>query len=264
MHTVKRIEQEPPMLSDLRERGGENFGVLDSILDLVFGGVCVYCARLPLWRAQGDGLGAQDTDLPDETGLLFTCDHFRPRRLLCGVESDIGSCRDEVPPHAPDCSIYDWDNLVYACQPCNAVKGGLWPTRNDEADSYIDPCCAPENGDSPETVFEYDLDNGEIKVRHEVFGVTKANAEQTIADLALNYHRDHQESVALNAGIRRVDLAVLRHQWITALNQALDRLAPIMPNLLPALVAGMVSPNARFSSICRQTVEQSEYRRYLV
>ena len=156
------------------------------------------------------------------------------------------------------------DNLVYACQPCNAVKGGLWPTRNDEADSYIDPCCAPENGDSPETVFEYDLDNGEIKVRHEVFGVTKANAEQTIADLALNYHRDHQESVALNAGIRRVDLAVLRHQWITALNQALDRLAPIMPNLLPALVAGMVSPNARFSSICRQTVEQSEYRRYLV
>ena len=263
MRTVERPNTEPPQLTHLRQQGGENFGVLDSILDQVFGGVCVYCERQLLWRAPGDGLGTQDTDLPDDPGLLFTCDHFRPRRLLCSREPQVGQCMDDPPPHTPVCSIYDWNNLVYACQACNGVKGGQWPDDGDEADSYINPCAEPGSGDAPRSVFEYDLDNGEIKVRTGVTEVAKANAEQTIKDLSLNYNRNQESAIARNAGMRRVDLAILRHQWATVLEQSLDRLASIMPDLLPALVAGVVSPNARFSSICRQLIEQSEYRRYL-
>lgn len=263
MHTVERPESEPQQLYDLRQQGGENFGILNPVLDQLFGGVCAYCERQPLWRAQGDGLGAQDTDLPDEPGVLFTCDHFQPRRLLCSQELSIGQCQENAPPHSPSCPIYDWHNLVYACQACNAVKGGQWPSEGDEANSYIDPCAERGSGNAPDSVFEYDLDNGEIKVRPGVTGIARANAEQTISDLALNYHRDYEQSLALAAETRKVDLAALRHQWVIALKQSLDRLALLMPDLLPALVAGVVSPSARFSSICRQVVEQSEYRRYL-
>lgn len=264
MRTVVRPESEPQQLSDLRQQGGENFGILNPALDQIFSGVCVYCERQPLWRARGDGLGAQDTDMPDEQDQLFTCDHFKPRRLLCSRELSIGQCQENVPPHSANCPIYDWHNLVYACQACNGVKGGQWPSEHDEADSYIDPCSGRGGGYTPDSVFEYDLDSGEIKVRPDVTGIARANAEQTIDDLALNYHRDHEQSIAVNAEIRRVDLAVLRSQWIVALQQSLDRLGMLMPDLLPALVAGMVSTGARFSSICRQLVEQSEYRRYLV
>ena len=264
MRTVERPESEPQQLSDLRQQGGENFGGLNPALDQVFGGVCVYCERQPLWRAQGDGLGAQDTDLPDEPGLLFTCDHFQPRRLLCNRELSVGQCQENAPPHSPDCPIYDWHNLVYACQACNGVKGGQWPNENDEADSYIDPCGERGSGNTPDSVFEYDLDNGEIRVKPDVKGIARANAEHTINDLALNYHRDYEQSVAVNAEIRKVDLAALRRQWIVALKQSLDRLAMLMPDLLPALVAGMVSTSARFSSICRQLVAEAGYGHYLV
>ena len=259
MHAIERPNTEPAQLSDLRQEGGENFGALGPILDQIFGRVCAYCERQPLWYAQAADLGLQDTDLPDEPHRLFTCDHFRPRHLLCSRQPQVGQCANNPPPHSPDCSIYDWHNLVYACQPCNGVKGGQWPDDADEANSYIDPY-----GNAQQSVFEYDMDNGEIKVRADVAGVMRANATQTIKDLALNYHRDHAKSIAQNATARRVDLAVLRQMWVENFNQLLSRLASIMPDLSPAVVAGMVSHNGRFSSICRQFVERSEYQRYLV
>ena len=264
MLTVERPVAEPAPLTHLKQEGGENFGILNVVLDQVFHGVCAYCERQPLWRAPGAGLGSHDTDLSDEDGLPFTCDHLRPRRLLCSNEAHVGRCTDHTPPHDAGCSIYDWDNLIYACQPCNSVKGGQWAGEIAAASSYIDPCADPLAGNGPDAAFEYDLGSGEIKPRDGVAGSIRANAEQTIQDLALNYYRGHEESTRLNADIRRVDLAALRHQWILALTQSLERLAMITPDLIPAVIASVVAPHARFSTICRQFIEQSEYRRYLV
>ena len=246
MRTVQRLDHEPAELTSLRQEGGSNFGVLDQPLDRAFLGVCAYCERQPLWRAPEDGLGVLDTDLTDEEGALFTCDHLRPRHLF------------------PDL-IYDWDNLIYACQACNGVKGGQWPDDNDEADSYIDPCSEPSSGVDPDSVFEYRLDTGEIKVRDEAMGVTAANAQRTIDDLALNHFRDSSEAIERNATVRRVDLATYRQQRARRVKETLDVVAPMRRDLLPALVDGFVSPRARFSSICRQLVRDSDaYSRYLI
>ena len=264
MHSVSRPASKPAQLVALREAGGEDFGSLDRPLDGAFHGVCGYCERQPLWRSQGVGLGALDTDLTDRHGALFTCDHFRPQRLLCNQGAEAGQCTDDPPPHRPECRIYDWENLVYACQPCNSVKGGQWPAEIDEADSYIDPCAPPGSGVDPRTVFEYHLDSGELRVRDDVTGVTRANAKRTIDDLALNEERGHYDAMARNAGIRRVRLAYLRQRHVRDLQQLLARAAALTPHLLPAIVSSVVSPAERFSSISRQQVEQAGYGRYLI
>ena len=265
MHSVSRPTSEPTQLVALRSAGGEDFGPLDGPLDSIFHGVCGYCERQPLWRSQGVGLGALDTDLSDLHGALFTCDHFRPRRVLCNQGAEADQCTDYPPPHRPDCRIYDWANLVYACQPCNSVKGGQWPAEVDESDSYIDPCALPGSGGEPRTVFEYDLDYGVLRVRDDAVGIARANAERTIDDLALNEVRDHQDAMERNAGIRRVRLAYLRQRHISDLRQLLASAATLTPHLLPAIISSVVSPAARFSSISRQLVEESEgYGTYLV
>ena len=246
MRTTHRSDQEPTELSELRQRGGDNFGVLDQPLDREFGGVCAYCEREPLWRAPEDGLGAQDTDLTDEEGALFTCDHFRPRHLF---------------PHL----IYEWNNLIYACQACNGVKGGQWPGNGDEADSYVDPCADPSSGMDPDSVFEYRLDTGEIQVRDQVMGITRSNAKQTIDDLALNRHTSQANAISRNAKARRVDLATYREQRVKRVRETLDMVVLMRRDLMPALVGGFVSPRARFSSICRQFIRDSDqYQRYLI
>ena len=244
MRTIARFAPKPTELVQLESDGGDDFGVLTPALDREFHGVCAYCERQPLWRAKGDALGARDTDLTVAQGVLFTCDHFRPRHLF----------RDR---------IYDWHNLVYACQPCNRVKGGQWPTDVYQADAYVDPCAATGQGDDPSSVFEYDLISGEIKIRASVSGNVKANAKKTIDDLALNKHRTQREAIKRNAGLRRVDLAQLRQRHVRDLKQLLVSAASITPDLLPAIVATAVSPSSRFSSISRQLVEETEYRRYL-
>jgi len=190
-------------------------------------------------------LGAQDSDLTDEEGVLFTCDHFRPRRLF------------------PDL-IYDWNNLVYACQACNGVKGGQWPGDADEADSYIDPCAEPSSGVDPNSVFEYCLDTGEIEVRAGVTGVVRANAQQTMDDLALNCFTTQREAILRDAKVRRVHLPTYRQQRARRVAETLENVAAITPHLLPVVVSSVVSPRARFSSICRQQVEQAGYGRYLI
>ena len=245
MRNVSRPDAEPAELTELRQQDGEDFGRLGWSLDRVFDGVCAYCEREPLWRAPEDGLGAQDSDLTDEEGVLFTCDHFRPRRLF------------------PDL-IYDWNNLVYACQACNGVKGGQWPGDADEADSYIDPCAEPSSGIDPNSVFEYRLDTGEIEVRAGITGVTRANAQQTIDDLALNRFTTQREAILRDAKVRRVHLPTDRRQRAKRVAETLENVAAITPHLLPVVVSSVVSPRARFSSICRQQVEQAGYGRYLI
>lgn len=264
MRTIERPTPEPAELGELKQGGGEDFGSLASALDRAFRGVCAYCERQPLWRAEGDGLGALDTDLPATRGVLFTCDHFRPRHLICNASPNVGQCQDNPPPHSPDCPIYHWDNLVYACQPCNSVKGGQWPKGTGPAASYIDPCAREGRSDDPTSVFDYDLDSGEIKVRTHVAGTIRANAQQTICDLALNKDRNEQEAAKRNAGIRRVRLAELRQRHVQDVRRLLASSASIVPHLLPVVVASVVSPTARFSSISRQLVEETAYRRYLI
>ena len=245
MHTVQRPRDEPPELTRLRQNGTDDFGSLNHALDRIFSGVCAYCEREPLWRAPEDGLGVQDTDLTDEEGALFTCDHFRPRHLF------------------PDL-IHDWNNLVYACQACNGVKGGQWPSDADEAESYIDPCAEPSSGVDPNSVFEYRLDTGEITVHADVTGVAKANALKMIDDLALNRFTTPSEAVLRDVTVRRVHLPTYRQQRAKRVAETLTNVAAITPHLLPVVVSALVSPTARFSSICRQQVEDAGFERYLV
>lgn len=243
MHSVTRATVEPPELVNLREMGGEDFGSLDAPLDRIFNGVCGYCERKPLWRSGQDEVGAQDTDLPDREGLLFTCDHFRPRRLFAGL-------------------IYDWHNLVYACQPCNSVKGGQWPSDADEADSYINPCEDFGSPASPDNVFSYDLDSGRITVGTGIAGVVRANAVQTIRDLALNDPRGRVETAEYSAEIRRISLADGRRQWVRRLAMVLAAFGTD-PDALRFIIGEFTDRSARFSSICAQFVRESEYRIYL-
>lgn len=245
MHTVERSGDEPPELTRLRQAGNEDFGSLDRALDRVFSGVCAYCEREPLWRAPGDGLGAQDSDLTDEESVLFTCDHFRPRHLFPEL-------------------IYAWNNLVYACQACNGVKGGQWPGDADGADSYVDPCAEPSSGVDPNSVFEYRLDTGEIEVRAGVTGITQANAQQTIDDLALNRFTSQSEAILRTTEVRRVHLPTYRQQRAKRVAETLANVVEITPHLLPVVVSSVASPRARFSSICRQQVEKAGYGRYLI
>ena len=243
MHSVSRPAVEPPELVNLRDMGGEDFGSLDAPLDRVFDGVCGYCERKPLWRSGQDGVGTQDTDLPDREGLLFTCDHFRPRYLFPSL-------------------IYDWHNLVYACQPCNSVKGGQWPNEADEADSYINPCEDPVSPASPDSIFSYDLDSGRITVGIGITGVARANAVQTIRDLALNDPRGRIETTEYSAEIRRISLAEGRGQWVRRLAMVLDAFRTD-PDALKFIIGEFTDRSARFSSICAQYIRESEYRIYL-
>lgn len=244
MRSVTRPDTEPAELASLRETGGDNFGSLDEPLDEAFNGVCAYCERKPLWRSNLDGVGVDDTDLPDRQGLLFTCDHFHPRHLF------------------PDL-IYDWRNLVYACQPCNAVKGGQWPTDAYEADSYINPCEDPNSPATPDRVFRYDLDSGRLAMSEGMDRTTRANAMQTIRDLALNDRRGRIETAQFSAEVRRVSLADLRQRWVRDLRRTLDILFEVEPSALADVIRGFVSPDARFSSIARQCVAESKFASYL-
>ena len=263
MHSVVRPDAEPDELDALRKTGSEDFGTLGQPLDLMFNGVCAYCERKPLWRSRQDGVGTDDTDLPDREGLLFTCDHFRPRRLLCNPDSSVGQCSTGSVLHTHECTIYDWHNLVYACQPCNAVKGGQWPADDGKADAYINPCEDPSNLSAPNRVFRYDLDSGRLTVQLDTDGVVRANALRTILDLALNDPRERIETTHYSAQQRRISLADLRERWVRDLRRTLDTLAEVAPSALVVVVSGFVSPESRFSSICRQLIEETEYRRYL-
>ena len=244
MHSVSRPDAEPAELAFLRETDGEEFGSLGGALDQAFNGVCGYCERKPLWRSRIDGAGVDDTDLPDREGLLFTCDHFRPRRLYPEL-------------------IYDWNNLVYACQSCNSVKGGMWPSNEDDADSYIDPCVDPNSPSAPELVFKYDLDGGRLVVNEGAPREVRSHAAQTIRDLALNDPRGRIETPEYSAGVRRICLADLRRRWVQNMRRTLDTIREVAPSELGAVIRGFVSPDARFSSIARQFVAESAYRRYL-
>ena len=264
MHTVRRPASEPVELAALRRSGDENFGSLNRSLDNIFGGVCAYCERLPLWRMDQEGLGIEDTDLPDVPGQLFTCDHLKPRRLLCNdSDPDVGQCQPTTPPHTLDCTIYGWDNLVYVCPACAGVKGGLWPRDGDNAVSYVDPCADPGSECSPDTVFAYELDTGRIVVRAVVTGSDRTNALQTIADLALNFPREPIETRQYHAGARRVSLADLRRQWVRRLVSALEQFSNEGTDILRFLVAEFTHTSSRFSSICRQFIQESQYSHYL-
>ncbi|MCE2499790.1 MAG: hypothetical protein J4G13_02880 [Dehalococcoidia bacterium] len=112
-------------------------------------------------------------------------------------------------------------------------------------------------------MFEYDLDSGRLTVRGDVSGVPRANAVQTIRDLALNDPRGRIEKTSYSAGERRISLAELRLRWVSDLRKTLDIIVEVAPSTLTDVARGFVSSDARFSSIARQFVEGSRYRHYL-
>ena len=270
MHAVSRPKTEPSELALLRSSGSEDFGPMDPPLDEIFGGVCVYCERTPLSRSPF-GVGYEDTDLPNTR--FFTCDHFRPRRLLCNSDPDVGRCCDTPPPHASDCPIYDWDNLAYACQSCADVKGGQWPSNQDG--SYVDPCAESGSGCGPNSVFTYEIEisedgevneseSGIVKVRDEITGVLRTNGHMTIVDLALNFPRGPIESENFRAGERKVSLAEMRGRWVRHLQGTIEAFSnDADQGLMQHIVREFVDPSCRFSSICRQYIATSKYNIYL-
>lgn len=252
MHTVNRPAGRPPELVNLANRGGEDFGPLAKSLDEAFAGVCAYCERRP-----GDG----DPDLHTR---YFTCDHFKPRHQLCHHDLEVGQCADNSPPHSPCCPIYDWDNLVYACWDCAGAKGGQWPNPNDSTDSYINPTSDADATDAPDAVFVYDTESGRILPREGISRNVRFKVERTILDLAMNDPRKalyQHERYATKA--RRTNLAELRAQWVKRLRATLDALAANDQEVLSFVIGEYVHTNSRFSSICRQFVQESEYRIYL-
>ena len=252
MHTVNRPAEAPPELAGVVGDGSGDFGPLARPLHNAFDGVCAYCERT-----------TNDED-PDLNTRFFTCDHFKPRHLLCHRDQDVGQCADSPPPHTPDCPIYDWDNLVYACRSCADAKGGQWPRPGESADGYINPVAKPDAGDAPDAVFTYDINSGAITVSDGMTVAIGNNARRTIDDLALNRSRGpRNQHTPYSAKARRINLAELRSQWIKRLSESLDMIATIEPGALPDVIGDHIKPGCRFSSICRQFVLESEYHQYL-
>ena len=232
MHSVNRPAVEPPALATLRQSGGEDFGSLGASLDQIFRGVCAYCERT-----------IRDDDVVTRGNGLFFCDHFRPRHMFDGL-------------------IYDWSNLVYVCGECADVKGGQWPQSGESADEYIDPCAKPGE-DGPDDVFRFDLSDGSIQVSSGLPTLTNNRAIRTRDDLALNAPRGaRREGTAFQSGSRRTNLAEVRRQRVRRLTVALDAYGTD-PDALEFIIGEFTDRSARFSSICRQVVEQSEHRHYL-
>lgn len=248
MHTVNRPVDAPEELANLASGGGEDFGPLARPLDEVFAGVCAYCER------------TTDDDDSDLNTRFFTCDHFEPRHLLCHHDPAVGQCADNPPPHSADCPIYDWANLMYACRSCADAKGGQWPRPGDSANGYIDPSGDPAAHDAPNAVFIYDTNSGRIFAYDELSETAKNNAQRTIDDLALNEPRGprHQGTpyVAKN---RRINLSELRGQWVKRLQETLEAITSAGPDVLGYVIGEHIHPSCRFSSICRQFIQESGY-----
>ncbi len=249
MHSVSRPAEPPPELVNLANSGRADFGPLASPLDAVFAGVCAYCER---------GIRDDDADLSTR---FFTCDHFLPRHLVCHHE--VGQCAGNPPPHSNSCPIYDWGNLMYACHSCADTKGGQWPRPGESADGYINPTGNPHSDDSPEAVFTYDIGAGAIMVHGSVIGTARNNAQRTIDDLALNTPRGPRNpGTRYAARDRRINLAERRSQWVKRFRESLDSLPALEPAILRSVIDAFIHPSGRFSSICRQYIQESEYREH--
>ena len=253
MHTISRPEDWPDELVTLANSGGEDFGPLARPLDKVFAGVCAYCERT-----------TRDDDA-DLTTRFFFCDHFRPRHLLCHHDPTVGYCADSPPPHSADCLIYDWTNLVYTCRSCADAKGGQWPRPGDSADGYINPAGPRDAADAPEEVFVYDIGSGKILAHDNVSGVAHNNAERTINDLALNDKcGPRHQNTRYSAKGRRVNLAERRQTWVEGLRHIINNIPDSEQDMLRFVIDEHIHPSCRFSSICRQFIQESGYDKYLM
>ena len=130
-------------------------------------------------------------------------DHFRPRKDFNAL-------------------TFEWSNLMYICHRCNYKKGCKFPKNG-----YVNP---REPG--AEAYFEYDLQDGAIKVNPTLAEDLKAKAEKTIRDLDL--HATH-----LNA---------LR---VGQYNQFMVEMTKANAITKRKIVAGYQSRRAPFSSFVR-------------
>ena len=91
-------------------------------------------------------------------------DHFRPK--------------SEFPQ-----LVYEWDNWLTSCHPCNHSKSNKWPEFG-----FVDPC-AVSTTERPELCFIFDAETGYMKANPELNIGQYRIAENMINDLGLN--EDH-------------------------------------------------------------------------
>ena len=81
-----------------------NYRRYKPVLKVEFSGQCVYCRAL-------DSLRGEET---------FGVDHYRPKKLYPALE-------------------VEYFNLYYACNRCNSLKGGFWPSLEQSARGHFVP-----------------------------------------------------------------------------------------------------------------------------
>ena len=222
MHSIPR-SPEPGFLSDLRakysdwdqleptERRQVRRALAEDFLK-----VCAYCEQscVPPTPTEGD----------NEESV----DHLRPRRDFPG-------------------EWLSWLNLVYACRRCNQSKGSKWPVIDDDDNRRLsvisryqevsDHVCPNQSDTLPrcESLFEFDLDTGEIGPANGVDDFYWSMAKRTIDDIDLNsVFPSYQDLPEL----RRARLTYLE----TTIEQAQD------PSLIATIVNGLCQRNQEFSS----------------
>ena len=254
MHRVDRSSAEPEELQALRLSGAEDFGPLGPALRDVFSDICAYCER-GLWSDEHNLINAvEQRDFP----AYFTCDHFEPRHRLCYLYNQVGQCGDHPPPHADDCGIYDWDNLLLACNSCNHTKGGQWPLPRESADAYVDPCAESGQPNDPDLVFRFDIESGRMLVTDTCEGIERNNAQRTINDLALNTPRGprRKHPPTYSGGERRERLEDIRRRYAIGVQLLLDGLDDGPARTF--LMARLTARGSHFFALCRQI-----FREYL-
>ena len=134
----------------------------------------------------------------------------------------------------------------------------------DSAQCYINPTGTSDGGFAPISVFDYDIDGGRILVRDDVRGLARNNAQRTIDDLALNDPRGpRHQGTRYAAKERRINLSELRRQRVKRLQETLEAIASAGPDVLGYVIGEHIHPSCRFSSICRQFVQESKYSIYI-
>ena len=222
MHSIKR-SPEPAFLNDLLAIR-ENWNQLEdwerrrvrSELASDFSRICGYCEQFCVEPTRSERDNEESVD------------HFRPRR------------------HFPD-DWLNWLNLVYACRRCNQSKDSKWPYAND-ADNWrlahitryehiSEYVCPNESDIQPlcETLFNFNLNNGEIAPANDLDNVNWSKAYRTIVDFDLNSICHGQQN-----------LPELRRLWIRFLEETLRQVDD--PDSRTAIVVGFIQRTKPFSS----------------
>ena len=222
MHSIQR-SPEPDFLAGLRTLRSEYEQLEDGERRRVrgelardFNRICAYCERECVEPTRRE----RDSE--------ESIDHFRPRQRF------------------PEAWL-DWLNLMYACRRCNQSKGSKWPTDGDYDNRRLasiaryqpvtEYVCPNQSDTQPhsETLFVFNLDNGEIAPAEDIGDAHWSMAYRTIDDIDLNSVQPSQQDLP---ELRRAQIMLLEDTLLQVENSD-DRLA---------IVAGFSQRSRPFSS----------------